>query len=48
MECGTGESMSSFDGKDEKETVESVTPVQNLPSGEQQEPIHVLPFKSAS
>jgi hypothetical protein len=40
-----------FDGKDKKQTVVGVTPVQNVLSrglGEQQEPIHVLPLKSAS
>ena len=45
-----GRPISSFDGKDEKETV-GVTPVQSTPSsgsGEQQEPIHALPLKSAS
>ena len=43
-----GRPISSFDGKDEKETVVGVTPVQSLPSGERQEPIHALPLKSAS
>jgi hypothetical protein len=46
-----GRPTSSFDGKDEKETVVGVTPVQDTPSRgleEQQQPIHVLPLKSAS
>ncbi|KIJ99261.1 hypothetical protein K443DRAFT_102558, partial [Laccaria amethystina LaAM-08-1] len=46
-----GRPTSFFDGKDEKETVVGVTPVQDAPSRgleEQQEPIHVLPLKSAS
>ena len=47
-ECGGGETTSFFDRKDEKETVVGVMPVQNLPLGERQEPIHVLPLKSAS
>jgi hypothetical protein len=44
-----GRPISLFDGKDEKQTVVGVMPV-NIPSsgpGEQQEPIHVLPSKSA-
>jgi hypothetical protein len=46
-----GRPISSLDAKDENKTVVGVTPAQNVPSrgpGKQQEPIHVLPLKSAS
>lgn len=43
-----GRPISFSDGKDEKETVVGVTPVQNLHSEERQQPIHALPLKSAS